>query len=272
MLGLNENHGTRILLRIRTDDLQGFRKLLTIKEVLCHELAHMVHSEHGDEFYILMRQLQRELVELDWTRSRYRTLGHTIPASYEALEAKAALRFPPPPSPAPVTVDEGQKPTEAEPHADDADEMRKKRLVEYIDEALVNALAQEDLLVQSPSQSQEKLVTFLRSCRDLAGSSSPRESQSLSAAELHWILTTLETIFTNIRETGSFDERVRTLKKSTRTFQRLTASGSGARVRQMLEAGGFRSEENVLIMKTIDRGLVYFICDFLHMMISVLDQ
>lgn len=42
VLGLNENKGQKIKLRIRTDDLKGFRKILTIKKVLFHELAHMV--------------------------------------------------------------------------------------------------------------------------------------------------------------------------------------------------------------------------------------
>ena len=50
ILGLNENHGQRILLRLRTDDLKGFRKILTIKKVLYHELAHNVHSDHDDKF------------------------------------------------------------------------------------------------------------------------------------------------------------------------------------------------------------------------------
>ena len=51
VMGLNENHGQRILLRLRTDDLKGFRKILSIKQVLCHELAHNVHSEHDNNFY-----------------------------------------------------------------------------------------------------------------------------------------------------------------------------------------------------------------------------
>eukprot|EP01034_Spumella_vulgaris_P020674 gene20674-26500_t len=46
VMGLNENHGQRILLRLRTDDMKGFRKILSIRKVLCHELAHNVHSEH----------------------------------------------------------------------------------------------------------------------------------------------------------------------------------------------------------------------------------
>ena len=74
VMGLNENHGQRILLRLRTDDMKGFRKILSIRKVLCHELAHNVHSEHDDKFYVLMRQIEREIVELDWKNSKGRSL------------------------------------------------------------------------------------------------------------------------------------------------------------------------------------------------------
>merc|ERR1711972_102164 len=40
IMGLNENAGQRILLRLRTDDISGFRKILSIRKVLFHELAH----------------------------------------------------------------------------------------------------------------------------------------------------------------------------------------------------------------------------------------
>ena len=75
VMGLNENHGQKILLRLRTDDLKGFRKILSIRKVLCHELAHNVHSEHDSNFYILMRQIEREIVELDWKNSNSRNIG-----------------------------------------------------------------------------------------------------------------------------------------------------------------------------------------------------
>merc|ERR1712181_3865 len=68
VMGLNRNKGQQILLRIRTDDLQGFRKMLSIREVLYHELAHNVHSEHNNEFFQLMRQIKRKCLDLDWTR------------------------------------------------------------------------------------------------------------------------------------------------------------------------------------------------------------
>ena len=68
VMGLNQNKGMRILLRIRTDDLKGFRKIASIRKVLFHELAHNVHSEHDGKFFQLMRQVEAECNEMDWTR------------------------------------------------------------------------------------------------------------------------------------------------------------------------------------------------------------
>lgn len=75
LLGLNENAGQRILLRLRTDDLQGFRDLTSIRKTLCHELAHNVHGDHDDDFFRLWRQIEREIVELDWKKSTARRLN-----------------------------------------------------------------------------------------------------------------------------------------------------------------------------------------------------
>lgn len=69
-MGLNQNHGQKILLRLRTDDLKGFRKFLSIKKVLYHELAHNIYSEHDNQFYILMRQIEKDANELSWEKSR----------------------------------------------------------------------------------------------------------------------------------------------------------------------------------------------------------
>lgn len=60
VMGLNQNKGQKILLRLRTDDLKGFRKILSIRKVLYHELAHNVHSEHDIPFFQLMRQIENE--------------------------------------------------------------------------------------------------------------------------------------------------------------------------------------------------------------------
>lgn len=75
IMGLNENQGQRIRLRLRTDDLRGFRKPLSIRQVLYHELAHNVHGEHDDKFFQLMRQIEKECKELDWTQG-HGLVGH----------------------------------------------------------------------------------------------------------------------------------------------------------------------------------------------------
>ncbi|KAK6120641.1 hypothetical protein DH2020_045616 [Rehmannia glutinosa] len=74
ILGFNKNQGEEISLRLRTDDLKGFRKYESIKKTLLHELAHMVFSEHDSNFYALDSQLNKEAATLDWTKSR----GHTL--------------------------------------------------------------------------------------------------------------------------------------------------------------------------------------------------
>ncbi|XP_048434419.1 uncharacterized protein LOC103955016 [Pyrus x bretschneideri] len=84
ILGFNKNHGEEISLRLRTDDLKGFRKYESIKKTLLHELAHMVYSEHDANFYALDKQLNQEAESLDWTRSTSHTLsGVRYPERYE---------------------------------------------------------------------------------------------------------------------------------------------------------------------------------------------
>ncbi|KAG8047707.1 hypothetical protein GUJ93_ZPchr0008g12994 [Zizania palustris] len=84
ILGFNKNMGEEISLRLRTDDLKGFRKYESIKRTLLHELAHMVHSEHDANFFALNKQLNDEAASLDWTKSKGHMLsGHKIFDSYE---------------------------------------------------------------------------------------------------------------------------------------------------------------------------------------------
>ncbi|PKA51352.1 hypothetical protein AXF42_Ash002717 [Apostasia shenzhenica] len=84
ILGFNKNHGEEISLRLRTDDLKGFRKYESIKKTLLHELAHMVFSEHDSNFLALNKQLNEEAESLDWTKSRSCTLsGHKVSDHYE---------------------------------------------------------------------------------------------------------------------------------------------------------------------------------------------
>ncbi|CAO2191963.1 unnamed protein product [Urochloa humidicola] len=84
ILGFNKNMGEEISLRLRTDDLKGFRKYESIKKTLLHELAHMVHSEHDANFFALNKQLNEEAASLDWTKSQGHMLsGRKIFDSYE---------------------------------------------------------------------------------------------------------------------------------------------------------------------------------------------
>jgi hypothetical protein len=75
IMGLNQNHGQKILLRLRTDDLKGFRKYLSIKKVLYHELAHNQFSEHDNNFFMLMRQIEIDANNLKWENSKGRKTG-----------------------------------------------------------------------------------------------------------------------------------------------------------------------------------------------------
>ncbi|GMN27930.1 hypothetical protein TIFTF001_001856 [Ficus carica] len=75
LLGFNKNCGEEISLRLRTDDLKGFRKYEGIKKTLLHELAHMVYTEHDANFFALNSQLNKEAASLDWTRSASHTLS-----------------------------------------------------------------------------------------------------------------------------------------------------------------------------------------------------
>jgi hypothetical protein len=74
ILGLNENQGQRILLRLRTDDLTGFRNMNSIRKVLCHELSHNVHKDHDSAFYTLMRQVEKEVESMNWRKTK----GNTV--------------------------------------------------------------------------------------------------------------------------------------------------------------------------------------------------
>ncbi|KAJ2839853.1 hypothetical protein J3B01_000367 [Coemansia erecta] len=87
ILGYNRNRGEEIALRLRTDDLEGFRDYESVRRVLMHELAHMVWDAHDDNFHKLNREHCKEVVELDWT-VRGQTVG--AQAEYYAPQPKEA--------------------------------------------------------------------------------------------------------------------------------------------------------------------------------------
>ncbi|KAJ6800473.1 uncharacterized protein M6B38_200610 [Iris pallida] len=95
ILGFNKNKGEEISLRLRTDDLKGFRKYESIKKTLLHELAHMVYSEHDANFFALDSQLNQEAANLDWTKSRSHTLSGRKISDHreEELDSGASSSF-----------------------------------------------------------------------------------------------------------------------------------------------------------------------------------
>ncbi|KAJ3310046.1 hypothetical protein HDU76_003463 [Blyttiomyces sp. JEL0837] len=60
ILGYNRNRGEVIALRLRTNDLDGFRHFGTVRKVLMHELAHMVFGDHDNNFHELNSKLNSE--------------------------------------------------------------------------------------------------------------------------------------------------------------------------------------------------------------------
>lgn len=72
LLGLNRNKGEAIELRLRTDAHDGYRDYKTIRNTLCHELAHNVHAPHDRQFWDLCHQIEREVQAADWKSG-----GHT---------------------------------------------------------------------------------------------------------------------------------------------------------------------------------------------------
>ncbi|KAK9762140.1 hypothetical protein K7432_012420 [Basidiobolus ranarum] len=61
ILGYNRNKGETVAIRLRTDDLEGFRSYDMLLKVLLHELTHMVWSEHDENFHQLDRKLNKEV-------------------------------------------------------------------------------------------------------------------------------------------------------------------------------------------------------------------
>eukprot|EP01089_Gocevia_fonbrunei_P008618 TRINITY_DN20323_c0_g1_i1.p1 TRINITY_DN20323_c0_g1~~TRINITY_DN20323_c0_g1_i1.p1 ORF type:complete len:349 (-),score=79.87 TRINITY_DN20323_c0_g1_i1:26-1072(-) len=72
LLGWNCNQGLEIMLRLRRDkeNPNEFRTYDEIKDVLIHELTHMVWGDHDGNFYNFMRQLQSEIAQFEKNKSK----------------------------------------------------------------------------------------------------------------------------------------------------------------------------------------------------------
>ncbi|KAJ3337620.1 hypothetical protein HDU93_000763 [Gonapodya sp. JEL0774] len=86
ILGYNQNKGQTIALRLRTNDLDGFRYYDSVRKVLLHELSHMVWSEHDERFHSLNRQLNKEVAEYERREGRGKTLGTQVTPHYDVEE------------------------------------------------------------------------------------------------------------------------------------------------------------------------------------------
>ena len=53
-------------MRLRTDAYDGYRDYKIIRDTLCHELAHNVHSEHDRNFWDLCKAIEKEVRRNDW--------------------------------------------------------------------------------------------------------------------------------------------------------------------------------------------------------------
>ncbi|KAJ3502467.1 hypothetical protein NLJ89_g8876 [Agrocybe chaxingu] len=103
LLGLNQNAGQTILLRLRTDKYDGFRLYKDIRMVLCHELTHNVWGDHDEnantfhdlpnlQFKELNSKLNREVAEYERSVSagtHYLSGGPDVYQPLSELEAEA---------------------------------------------------------------------------------------------------------------------------------------------------------------------------------------
>merc|ERR1719399_2387805 len=60
LLGYNQNHGDKIVLKLRTDNVKGFRPYHDLINTLIHELTHNVWGPHDHNFWKLFGELKAQ--------------------------------------------------------------------------------------------------------------------------------------------------------------------------------------------------------------------
>merc|ERR1719392_102029 len=63
MLGYNQNAGEMIVLKLRTDNLKGFRPYHDLINTLIHELTHNVWGPHDQNFWRLYGELKAQYMK-----------------------------------------------------------------------------------------------------------------------------------------------------------------------------------------------------------------
>jgi hypothetical protein len=90
LLGWNRNHGERIALRLRTNELTSFRKYDSIITTLIHELVHNVYGEHNDSFWSLFNELHEEYRHFHRGRNSAPSVGPAM----APLKSKSSTNIP----------------------------------------------------------------------------------------------------------------------------------------------------------------------------------
>jgi len=82
LLGINENRGQRICLRLRyPGDQNQFLPLEQVVDTMLHELSHNVHGPHDAKFHALWEQLRNEyegLLTKGYTGEGFLSVGHQL--------------------------------------------------------------------------------------------------------------------------------------------------------------------------------------------------
>lgn len=77
-LGLNRNRGEVIELRLRTDAYDGYRDYKTIRNTLCHEMAHNVFGPHDRNFWDLCKEIEKEVAAADWKHGGHKVADEDV--------------------------------------------------------------------------------------------------------------------------------------------------------------------------------------------------
>ncbi|MBW0533397.1 hypothetical protein O181_073112 [Austropuccinia psidii MF-1] len=89
ILGVNENSGQRIRLRLLTDDLKSVRPFAVVRRVLSHELAHNRYGPHNDDFKILDSAIHKGMLAHDENvKASSHRLGGELGHHYEPPAAE----------------------------------------------------------------------------------------------------------------------------------------------------------------------------------------
>jgi len=73
--------------------LQGFRRYQTIRDTLCHELAHNVWGEHDDRFKTLNSQIRNHVDRISGSSGQRMFQRYTVHLSH-----RQGFLYPPPPN------------------------------------------------------------------------------------------------------------------------------------------------------------------------------